>query len=153
MLATLLAIVALVVAPSACGGGRTPGEPSPLVVNQSPVPAPTPTPSPTSPPGKQIAIGEDIRDTLVEHGDQKYFEITPERDGTLTVRVNWDVGLARIELDIEGARFANYPANVAPVVARIPVLSNRTYRITVADGAPWDYDILRLPFVLTTGIQ
>jgi len=151
MLATLLAIVALVVAPSACGGGRTPGEPSP-VVNQSPMPAPTPGPSPTTP-GKQIAIGEEIRDTLVEHGDQKDFEITPERDGMLTVRVNWDVVLGRIELDVDGGRFANYPANVAPVVARIPVLSNRTYRITIADGAPWDYDILRLPFVLTTGIQ
>src|SRR4029453_8997337 len=44
------------------------------------------------------------------------------------------------------------PAVSPPNVAKLPVISGQTYSVRVRDGAPWDYDELDLPFVLTTSL-
>ena len=43
--------------------------------------------------------------------------------------------------------------NGTPIAGRLTVVAGRKYRVPVADPAPWDYDILFLPCVLTTDIQ
>ena len=39
------------------------------------------------------------------------------------------------------------------IVAKLPVIAGGKYSVTVADAAPWDYDDLLLPFVLTTSME
>jgi len=33
------------------------------------------------------------------------------------------------------------------------VSAGQTYSVKISDGAPWDYDDLNLPFVMTTSIE
>jgi hypothetical protein len=39
------------------------------------------------------------------------------------------------------------------MLGRLAVIAGETYRLTLADGAPWDYDNLTVPYVLTTHIE
>jgi hypothetical protein len=78
------------------------------------------------------------------------YELTAPRDGTLLVRLAWEPHQGLLELNV-----ANIPFTAAspPLIARIRVAAAQKYFVRVLDGAPWDYDDLRLPFVLTTSIE
>jgi hypothetical protein len=78
------------------------------------------------------------------------YELTAPRDGALLVRLAWDPHQGLLEL-----RVADIPFTTAspPLIAGIRVAAGQKYSVRVLDGVPWDYDDLRLPFVLTTSIE
>jgi hypothetical protein len=100
-----------------------------------------------------IAVGKEVTGTLDFHGAQLVYELTAVSDGTLVVQLVWPPTKGRLQLDIADRMFANFPDNQSPIVGRLPVVAGREYRIRISDGAPWDYDVLNLPFVLTTSIE
>jgi hypothetical protein len=109
---------------------------------------------PTLPPapqqdGRVISIGERVEETLRFNGDGKVFQITPSSEGTLIVRVSWDTTNGRLELWYGDRGFVGDGL----IVAKLPVMAGKTYRVSVDDGAPWDYGGLSLPFVLTTSLE
>lgn len=55
----------------------------------------------------------------------------------------------RLELYVDDVRFIQSP----PTVATLRVTAGRTYRLKVVDGAPWDYDEMYVPFVLSTSMN
>jgi hypothetical protein len=149
-LGTLLCVLILA---SACGGSSTlPSGPSPVPTPTQPPPLP-PTPPLSPPEGRVISIGEEVNDTLTFNGAEKVFELTAPSDGTLVIRLSWEPSQGRLELELADTRFAHFPENWSPIVGNLPVLVGGTYRVTVTDGAPWDYGGLFLPFVLTTSIE
>jgi hypothetical protein len=115
--------------------------------------------SPSSPftvqavPGR-IDVGVDVTDTLTAHGNARFYELTAPADGTLVVRLSWKPGDGRLELKLADTRFTAPSLQVSPqIVAKVPVIAGLMYPVTIADGAPWDYDELRLPFVVTTSVE
>ena len=134
-----------------CGSGgrdlRTPAGPS---VAQ-------PTPPPSLPPpqgGRQITVGEEFTDTLIGHGTARLYQLTAPSDGTLIVRLSWEPHRGLLELEVADRSFASSPPDWSPpIVGELSVTAGRTYSVKIADGAPWDYDDLNLPFVMTTSIK
>jgi hypothetical protein len=100
-----------------------------------------------------IAVGKEVTDALQFHGAEKTYELTAPSDGTLVARLGWAPIQGRLQLDLAGTPFANFPDNLSPIVGKLPVAAGVKYRIRVADGAPWDYDDLSLPYVLTIVIE
>jgi hypothetical protein len=107
--------------------------------------------APTTP--QAINVGIEIKDSLTLHGTDRLFELTAPSNGTLVVSVDWDPKQGRLQLDLADRQFANSPDNWPPIVAKLSVVASGKYRVRVSDGAPWDYDNLFLPFVLTTSIE
>ena len=146
--AALLCLLALL---SACGEPQAPpppsAGPSPAPPPTSPAPAPTP-PAPSN--AQQISVGEEVRGVLAFHGDSHVFELTAPSDGTLTATVGWDPQAGRVEVVLAGSRFTSSHGSIT---AKVSVAAGQKYRIEVDDGAPWDYDVLYLPFVLNTFIE
>ncbi len=140
----LAIVLGLLIPASACNSNsaRLPTTPS---VSSSP----SATPSAIT----VIALGREVTDTLQFHGADKIYELTAPSDGTLVARLGWTPMQGRLHLDLAGAPFSNFPDNVSPIVGKLPVAAGVKYRIRVADGAPWDYDDLSLPYVLTTIIE
>jgi hypothetical protein len=137
-----IALLSLVVA-SACGSNSaqlptTPTTPSAATVTVSSIP---------------IAVGEEVTGTFAVHGAQSVYTLTATADGTLVAQLNWAPALGPLELDLADKQFANYPDGKAPIIGRLPVAAGQKYRITVADGAPWDYSVWSAPYVLTTAIE
>jgi hypothetical protein len=89
---------------------------------------------------------------LTFHGDSHVFELTAPSDGTLTATVGWDPQAGRVEVVLAGSRFASSQVD-GSITAKVSVAAGQKYRIEVDDGAPWDYDVLDLPFVLNTFIE
>jgi hypothetical protein len=85
------------------------------------------------------------------HGDKRVFELTASSDGTLVARVTWDRSRGLLELMLGDKRFA--PSAPEASVGTLVVVAGQRYRMSIADGAPWDYDDLFVPFVLTTSIH
>jgi hypothetical protein len=141
--ATLLGLLVLT---SACGSnaGRFP-------TNPSGQPSPSPQPSPAPPAIAPIALGEQVTGTLTAHGTKKAFELTSPSSGTLVVQLTWDRKQGLPELLIADRQFSGLDGS--PIVGRLAVVAGHKYVVTVADGAPWDYDDLFLPFAFTTAIQ
>ena len=81
------------------------------------------------------------------------FELTAPADGALVVRVDWNPTQGRLQLELADRLFANFPDNLSPVLGSLPVLVGGKYRVRISDGAPWDYDDLVLPFVMTTSME
>jgi hypothetical protein len=107
-------------------------------------------PSPPSAQASQeISVGEEVHGTLTVHGAQWIYELTAPSDGTLVVHLSWDPDRGRLELTLADTRFGSDP----PIVGRLRVAAGQRYRVTVEDGAPWDYDELLLPFSLTSSIE
>jgi hypothetical protein len=102
---------------------------------------------------REINVGDEVNETLTFHGDEKLFELTAPSDGTLVVRLSWDPNQGRLALDLADREFANFPENWSPIIGTLPVRAGEKYLVTVADGAPWDYDALFLPFVLKVGLS
>lgn len=98
---------------------------------------------------REISVGEEVHETLTVHGASMVFELTAPSDGTLVVRLDWESASGRLELDLADAVFGTDP----PIIGELHVNAGQRVRMTVADGAPWDYDDLVLPFVLTTSIE
>jgi len=98
---------------------------------------------------REIAVGGEVHDALTFHGDKRIFELTGPSDGTLVVRVTWDPDRGRLELKLSDTTVASDP----PIVGRLRVAAGERYLVTVADYAPWDYDDLFLPFVLTASVE
>jgi hypothetical protein len=145
------ALLCLLMLASACGGGGTlPSGPSP---GSTPAQLPPSTPPPSPPAGRVISVGDEVNDTLTFNGADRVFEVTAPSDGTLVVRLSWDPSQGRLELELADRRFAHFPDNWSPIVGNLPVLVGGRYRVRVADGAPWDYGGLFLPFVLTTSLE
>jgi len=142
----------LLILASACGsGGREFGTPmGPSVV-------PTPAPPPSLPPsqgGRQISVGEEVTGTLEGHGAGQLYQLTAPSDGTLIVRLSWEPHRGLLELKLADMQFTASPPDWSPpVVGELSVAAGRTYSVKISDGAPWDYDDLNLPFVMTTSIE
>jgi hypothetical protein len=147
---------ALLVFGSACGPGggvlRTPTMPA---VAQSPAPFTSPSsPFPAQAVPGRIDVGVDVTDTLTAHGSARFYALTAPADGTLILRLSWKPGDGILDLKLADTRFAAASLDVAPqIVAKVPVIAGVMYPVTIADGAPWDYDDLRLPFVVTTSVE
>ena len=149
-LSTLLGIVVLA---AACGSDsssvvRTPTAPPP------PAAAPTP-PAPPAPPGPlgpatRITVGQEVKATLKDHGAEHTFELTAPATGTLITRITWQGGEL---LELWTANVPLAQSSESPMRGRLAVLAGETYRLTLADGARWDYDDFTVPYVLTTSIE
>jgi len=144
----LAALLGLLVLASACteGGG---GFPTPTRPSTVPSPAP---PQPPSQVPRVISVGEEVKDTLTFHGDQRAFELTAPSTGTLIARVSWERNRGLLELMLADRRFGPSTPEGA-IVGTLLVVAGQTYRVRIADGAPWDYDDLFLPFALTTSVE
>jgi hypothetical protein len=105
--------------------------------------------APLPPPRDDVSVGETIEAELTSHGSSLTFRVTPSSNGTLVVQVSYDRTQAILELDFDG----KYVAADEPILVKLPVIAGREYRITVGDGAPWDYDDLYVRFALTTSMQ
>ncbi len=117
-----------------------------------------PSREPPSPPpvqgGRQISIGEEVTDTLTAHGAEMLYQLMAPRDGTLILRLSWERRRGLLELRLADTRFTASPPDWSPpIVAELSVAAGRTYSVRIMDGAPWDYDDLYLPFILTTFIE
>ena len=119
------------------------------------VATPTPPPSPPQPQGgRQISVGEDFTDTLTTHGTERLYQLTAPSDGTLIVRLSWEPHRGLLELKLADMQFSASPPDWSPpIVGELSVAAGRTYSVKISDGAPWDYDDLNLPFVVTTSIK
>lgn len=137
----LAILLALLVTASACGSSA--GSPT--------TPSVTSTTLATA--ASRINVGEEVTGTLRVHGAENAYELTAASDGTLVVRLNWTPTQGRLQLDLADQQFANFPDNLSPIVGRLPVSAGLKYRVSVADGAPWDYGDLLLSYVLTTVIE
>jgi hypothetical protein len=98
-------------------------------------------------------VGKEVTGTLEVHGAENVYALTTPSDGTLVARLGWEPTQGRLQLDLADKQFANFPDNRSPIVGTLPVTAGLTYRIRVSDGAPWDYDVLSLPYVLTAVIE
>jgi len=129
---------------AACGSGS----------GTSPSTAASPTvASSTSASARQIKVGEVVTGTLTAPGANASFDLTAPSDGTLVARLTWETQAGRLALTVADKYVQFYPDNLSPLVGKLPVAAGQTYRLSVADGAPWDYDRLFLPFTLTTSVE
>jgi len=143
-LATLLCLSVLM---SACGS--KPGEPG-APTNPSTVPSPPTPPTPTSSP-TLITVGEEVTGVLEAPSDSYVYEVIAPSNGTLTARVSWEPTQdGSPVLSVADSVFAS---DSSPVVGSLPVSAGQKYRVTVADGAPWDYGALHVQFRLTTSME
>jgi len=140
-------LLCLLLLASACGGCDT------LPARPSPLPAAHPSTQPPTSLPRVIGVGEEVKDALVSHGSDRLFEVTVPCDGTLAARLTWDPKEGHLELKLADTRFTPTPPDLSPIVGKLPVAAGRSYRIRVTDGAPWDYNDLLLPFVLTTSLE
>jgi hypothetical protein len=142
----LVIVLCLLVSTSACraNSARLPTAPS--------FPSAASATVPSAPP-QSITVGTEVTGTLKVHGAENVYELTAPSNGTLVALVSWAPTQGRLQLDLADKQFANFPDNVSPIVGQLHIAAGLKYRIRVADGAPWDYDALNLPFVLTTSIE
>jgi len=145
----LPAVLCLFALASACDsdhpGPGTPAGPSSTIGS----PVPSPSSRALLPAAQQINVGEEVNNTLTVHGERKVYDLTALSDGTLVVHLSWDPQKGRVELEIGETHWAGEGA----IVAKLPVVIGGHYSLIVGDGAPWDYDVLHLPFVMTTSIE
>jgi hypothetical protein len=120
----------------------------------SPTP-PTAPPPPLAPPDqvRQITVGTEVEGLLTAHGGSTFFALTAPLDGMLVARVSWDRSRGVLEMNLAGTRFGPIPGDRSFIVGELSVVAGQRYQIVVADGAPWDYDNLYLPFVLATAMK
>lgn len=128
-----------------------------FVISPSSIPrtsSPVPTPSPTRPPPlRRISIGETVEGTLTSSHPADEFDVTAIADGTLVVRLRWDVWHTStiMLVSVDGLEFRSRGPEWSPVVARVPATRGRQYRLRVAlQGSDWIPDDL---YQLTTAVE
>jgi len=99
-----------------------------------------------------ISVGEEVKDTLTFHGDQRVFELTAPSEGTLVARVRWERSQGVLDLML-GDRWFGDSSPEGSIVGMLLVVAGQRYRVQVADAVPWDYDDLFVRFVLTTSLE
>ena len=147
----LVCCLGLSVAACDDGPGRSPlPQPSPLV------PA-TPEPAAAPPEARQIAVGEEVEDTIVS--EDRTYVVTAPSEGMIAVRLAWQNdsgGGAILTLKVNGA---DVQGGCAAIGSSVIVGATRSVGLTVGrrgDGC-WDYgdDMFQpsVEFVLTTSMQ
>jgi hypothetical protein len=72
----------------------------------------------------------------------------------LIVLLSWEPHGGLLELGMAETLFTASPLDWSPpILGKLSVAAGRTYRVTVTNGAPWDYDELNLPYLLTTSME
>ena len=108
----------------------------------------TSTSASTSAP-RSLAVGQEVDGDMSAHGAADTYDLAIPSDGTLVVRIHWPATQGRLEVDFDGRIVSQ---DESPIVARVAVTSGR-YHLVVADAAPWDYDVFRLQYVMTTAME
>jgi hypothetical protein len=146
---TLVALLSLAfVVASACT------EWQPTVAQPAPVPpaapVPPPLPPPLSPAARVIRIGERVEGALTGHGTRQLYELTTMSQGMLVAELSWTGEHRLLELQLDDKVFVS---DRFGATGTLEVAAGRTYRVSVSDGAPWDYDELFVRFALTTSMK
>ena len=125
------AVLVLLLPLPGCSGWTVIISPSGTSVGSSPNHRPSPT---APPPLRTIGIGESAGGTLSSSHPADEFDVTVIADGTLVVRLRWDVvhSSTILLLRVGDSEFRNGTPNSPPVVARVPVTKGRRYRLQVA---------------------
>ena len=115
-LAALLCVLGLASACADGGGGL------PIPARPSTVPSPAPPAPP--PPGvnRLISVGEEVKDTLTFHGDQRVYELTAPSNGTLVARVGWEPSRDPLYLSLADRIFQSNEGSIVAML-RWPVSS------------------------------
>jgi hypothetical protein len=139
---------------AACGDdperGSSVPQPSPIVPS-----APEPPPAHTD--ARQIAVGEEVKDTIIS--EDRHYVVTAPSEGMIAVRLAWQNGSgagAVLTLKVNGAEVRG---GCAAIDSSAIVGASRSVRLTVGrmgDGC-WNYgDELfqaSVKFVLTTSME
>jgi hypothetical protein len=156
---SLAVLICLALVATACGRDGAQPAPSSIPSPVAPVDT-TPAPSPAPPSAARINVGEEVKDALTSHGTSRLFEVTAPSEGTLVVQVSWNASQGLLALSLQDAPFTGpfWDTDVrsdAPghVIAKVHVVAGRTFRVKIADGAPWDYDDLNVQFVLAVSME
>jgi hypothetical protein len=112
-------------------------------------------------PMRVIEVGEEVSDALNPNTfsstgfmpavTEIVYWLTPASDGTLIVTLDWEFGASYLWLSDDLGQLSFFPNWWPPKVAIMPVVTGRTYRLSVSTN-PWDL-YGTLPFVLTTSIE
>jgi hypothetical protein len=105
--------------------------------------------SPTTPPSlRRITVGETVHGTLSACHLADEFHVAVVADGSLVVRVGWNVAVGNTLLvSVNGTEFRS----PSPVVARVPAARGRDYLLRVAaQGAA---EIPDYTYQLTTSLE
>ena len=117
--------------------------PQPAALSQmpSPVPQPTPPPAPPpTPPPTQISVWQNVEGTLTTAHPADAYELTSPNDGTLMVRIEWDVWKngTLLSVRIDGTEFRPRPPDWAPLIVTTRVAANQRYQLRVEiSGSDW----------------
>src|SRR5262245_11400980 len=91
--------------------------------------------SPTTPPSlRRIAVGETVQGTLSSCHLADEFNVAVVADGSLVVRVTWNVAVngTILLVSVNGTEFRSRGPDWSPVVARVPAARGRDYLLRVA---------------------
>ncbi len=138
----LAALLCLLLVTPACGHDGTLPAPSAI-------PSPAAPPDPAPPAAPNIDVGEDVQGALTVHGSAMLLELTAPSDGTLVVQLSWNASQGSLVLWLDDQQFMDSSL----IVGTLPVAAGSKHRIKIADGAPWDYDDLYVPFVLSSSVE
>ena len=122
---------------AACTGPR------PTALPQTPTLIPQTTPSPAAPaPGvpSQISVWQYVEGTLTTAHPADVYELTCSEDGTLLVRLDWDVWMngTLLSVRIDGTEFRPRPPDWAPLAVTTKVAANQRYQLRVEiAGSDW----------------
>ncbi len=118
--------------------------------------APTPSPSSGSAAARAIDVGNVVSGTLSYSVSRAPYQLTSPSDGTLVAGLTWTQAEAYFGLQVDES-LVEHQGTSSPVVARLRVVAGRKYLVTVVlfavDTSPWDYDLPRATFTLTTSLD
>jgi hypothetical protein len=130
-------------------GRLTPSSPSSHLAPPTPVPPPIPPPI-----SGEIPVGVNFSDVL--DTGSKWYSVRAPSGGTLVATLRWDPSSSLLlALGIGGEWFYGSSPNWSPIIGRVPVSADETYRVGVEWANPWDYslNVRSTPFVITITIE
>ena len=87
---------------------------------------------------------------LIGHGASRLYDITPDAQGTLRLRITWtDRGLLEVWLDDRPIA----QDDSGRIDVDVAVRAGQRYRLWVGDGSPWDYGDWVLTYQMTTRLD
>jgi hypothetical protein len=116
--------------------------PSALPQTPSPIPQTTPLPaaSPASAPPTQISVWQNVEGRLTTAHPADVYELTSSEDGTLMVRLDWDVWTngTLLSVRIDGTEFRPRPPDWAPLIVTSRIAANQRCQLRVEiSGSDW----------------